>query len=192
MSILHIGIDNGISGGLVAIGPCGSYIEGIAMPSMIRRHGWKEWVKRKKAGIITKEFIQATENHIDAQVMIGWIKAITDSRPCEIVIEECPEHADRTSIMRSMGISYGILIGSISSCLPHCNLRVVRSGNPKDSWQRALLGKVEQGGTKEAALKLARELWPDVGFLATARSKTPHTGIVDASLIAEYARRLDR
>jgi hypothetical protein len=51
-----------------------------------------------------------------------------------------------------------------------------------------MLGKVPAGKTKEYALTKARELWPDETFYATARCSTPHTGIVDAALIAEYGR----
>jgi hypothetical protein len=47
----------------------------------------------------------------------------------------------------------------------------------------------EKGETKRAASELARRLWPDESFFATERCKTPHDGLVDAALIAEYARR---
>lgn len=187
MSAITIGIDNGVSGGLVALGQCGSFIEGIQMPTMIRKHTWERYCKRIRNGVTFTLSEQAMENQIDAHSMITWIKNVTDSIACAIVIEECPEHADQSSIMRSMAMSYGILIGSITACLPDYELHVVRSGNPKDSWQRAMLGKVPAGETKQAALRLAKKLWPDENFRATPRSKTPHTGIVDAALIAQYA-----
>jgi len=35
-------------------------------------------------------------------------------------------------------------------------------------------------------LSRARQLWPDESFLATAKSKKPHEGLIDAALIAYY------
>ncbi len=43
--------------------------------------------------------------------------------------------------------------------------------------------------TKATALLLAQQLFPDFDFRATARSKKPHDGIVDAMLLAEYCKR---
>jgi hypothetical protein len=53
-----------------------------------------------------------------------------------------------------------------------------KKGNPKF--------KVD---TKATSLIAAQRLFPDQSFLATARSKKPHDGIVDAILIGEYCRR---
>jgi hypothetical protein len=52
-----------------------------------------------------------------------------------------------------------------------------------------MLGNVEKGQTKPAALSKARQLWPGETWLATARSSKPHEGLIDAALIAEWARR---
>jgi hypothetical protein len=45
--------------------------------------------------------------------------------------------------------------------------------------------------TKLSALKVAQELWPQQDWRRTPRSKKPFDGFVDATLIAEYGRRLD-
>jgi len=34
----------------------------------------------------------------------------------------------------------------------------------------------------------ARQLWPDETWLASPRCTKPHDGMIDAALIAEYAR----
>ena len=43
--------------------------------------------------------------------------------------------------------------------------------------------------TKAMALMAAKRLFPKVNLIMTERSTTPHDGLVDALLMAEYARR---
>jgi len=56
------------------------------------------------------------------------------------------------------------------------------------SWQKAMLGKVPKGETKKYAIEAVNNRWPDESFTKSVRCTTPHAGIVDAALIAEYAR----
>lgn len=190
--MIIIGIDNGLSGGIAAISALsGMLIETAPMPTKTRTHLFEKTTKRRVAGKPVKETAPARDEEIDARALVQWIKRVTDARPCTILIEECPEHAQQKSVMRSMGISYGILIGAIEASLPEYCLKVVRSGNPKDSWQRAMFGALAQGETKPAAIAKARELWPAETWLATPRSKTPHTGMIDAALIARHGLNLN-
>jgi hypothetical protein len=109
-----------------------------------------------------------------------------------VAIEECPMHAKSALAMRSMGISFGIIYGLVCRELPTKRITTVRSGNPKDSWQRAVLGKVPQGQTKAAALVKAHLIWPDqVWPTKCPRGSIPHDGLIDAALIAHHARNLD-
>lgn len=109
-----------------------------------------------------------------------------------VAIEDCPKHAQSKAAMRSMGISFGIIIGVVRRELPTKRIITVRSGNPLDSWQRVLLGTQPRGGTKPAAMAKAREIWPDqVWPTKTPSGKVVHDGIVDAALIAWHARTLD-
>jgi hypothetical protein len=57
-----------------------------------------------------------------------------------------------------------------------------------NDWQPMLLGRVPKGQTKTYALKAAAGLWPYECWLASTRCTTPHDGMVDAALIAQYAR----
>jgi len=53
-------------------------------------------------------------------------------------------------------------------------------------WQDVELGKsLAKGQTKKIALMKAQQYWPEESWFATARSRTPHDGIVDAALIAK-------
>ena len=187
-----IGIDNGLTGGIAAISAHhGHLIAAYPMPTKIRTHRFSRTKKSKRFGVTTKTTGPAINTEIDAAAVVSIIKRVTDSKPCRIVIEECPEHAQQKSTMRSMGISYGILIGAIEAALPGYDLIVVRSGNSLDSWQRAILGKLDQGETKRAALAKAKQLWPSESWMETRRCKKAHSGMIDAALIAEYERNLN-
>lgn len=58
-------------------------------------------------------------------------------------------------------------------------------------WQKPML-KAKAGDTKPAALKKVLELWPTANLLGTPRCTIPNTGIIDALLIAEWARTNDK
>ncbi len=46
--------------------------------------------------------------------------------------------------------------------------------------------------TKATSLNAAKRLWKDEDFLATERSRVPHDGLVDAALMAEYCRIINK
>ena len=53
-------------------------------------------------------------------------------------------------------------------------------------WQKEMLGNVPKGQTKIAAMKLAEQLSPAENWLKNKRCRTPHDGMIDAYLIAQY------
>jgi hypothetical protein len=162
-----IGVDNGISGAMVAISAHhGLVIDKALMPI------------EKMDGV----------NRIDPARLSKWISDRYDT-DFAVAIEACPEHARQKSIMRSMAMSFGVIYGAIRAKFPDIAIAEIRSGNSRDSWQRSMLGKVPQGKTKEFARAKAREIWPDEDWLATPRSKKAHEGFIDAALIAEFYRR---
>jgi hypothetical protein len=175
-SMIYLGIDNGISGGLAALSEtAGAGI--IAMCAMP--------VHKVTGHSIGKE--RRVSNEVDVGKMVRWIAETIHNHDTTFVIEECPGHANRASTMRSMATSYGLITGAIAAALPWCRIVRVRSGNPKDSWQNML--DCKRGEEKPAALKLAKALWPRETWLASKLCKTPHDGMIDAALIAEFARR---
>jgi len=168
--MIVIGIDNGLSGGICAISRhSGEIIAKTPMPTVQRER----------------------EMEIDAALLVRWIKSTLANQDAVIFIEACPPHAQQKSTMRSMGISYGIIAGAIRAALSWCEVEIIRSGNPLDSWQKILLGKQEKGGNKTAALKLATEIWPDESFVLDG-CWIPNTGMIDAALIAHHGRNLLR
>lgn len=102
---------------------------------------------------------------------------------CEIFLEKV--HAmpgQGVSTMFSFGKHYGWIEGIITA-----NGEEINYVHPSQ-WTKAM--HRHKGRTaKEKSVKAAQELWPEETFLATRKSRTPHQGLVDASLIAEYGRR---
>jgi hypothetical protein len=167
-SDLYFGIDGGTTGGIAIIyGSTGDIHELRPMPL--------------KNGMIDGSALGSILCAYN-----DWTSVIT------VAIEDCPMHAKSALAIRSMGISFGIIYGLACRELPSKRIITVRSGNPKDSWQRAVLGKVPQGGTKAAAFEKARKIWPDQEWPTKwPRGTVPHDGLIDAALIAHHARNLD-
>jgi len=154
-----IGIDNGISGALVALGDCGSFIEAITMPS-------QRWRSR---------------NEVDVKAVHKWLLNVTggDLTKAHYIIEE-PNNSRTPSTAYSVASSFHSLRGLFDT--KHLSYDRITP----QSWQKAILGKVPKGETKTYALAKAKELWPDERFLASPRCKTAHSGVVDGALIAYY------
>lgn len=154
-----VGIDNGISGGLVALSEMGPIVSMLPMP-----------VKEAKKG-----------NEIDPVKVWEWLKELGPREQIKVVIEE-PGGSKSASAAKSMS-------GSFHTLRTICELKGLEYHRiTPQSWQKTLL-VCKAGETKQAALMTAKHRWPDDSFLATKRSKVPHTGLVDAALIAEYWRK---
>ena len=151
-----IGIDNGLSGGIVALCPeSGTLIDKTAMPI---------------CGFLGK-------NEADVGEVMRWISYF-DCRG--VGIEEPPHHTPSAAAMRSLSLSFGLITGALKQAGIHpCRITV-------HEWQKDVLGKVPQGMTKPAALAKAHELWPGTDWRESPRHKKPHDGMIDAALIARY------
>jgi len=183
-----IGIDNGVSGGICALSNSGQIVDMAALglrtpPERVDPQSGND--TRREGSSALQGNLGPSTRQIDPHWLVWWIKDVTQDKPCPIIVEECPEHSQSKSSMRSMGISFGLITGAILSKLPDYPLHTVRSGNPRDSWQKQL-GVYEGGRTKELALELANELWPDEAWILTPRARNPHSGVVDAALMAYY------
>lgn len=154
-----VGIDNGISGGLVALSEMGPIVSMLVMP-----------IKEAKKG-----------NEIDPVNVWDWLKELGPRESLTVVIEE-PGGSKSASAAKSMS-------GSFHTLRTICELKGLEYHRiTPQRWQKEML-LCAAGETKLAALRIAQHRWPDDSFLATKRSKVPHSGLVDAALIAEYWRR---
>lgn len=180
-----IGIDNGISGGLAAISAHhGRFIAATVFCSRIasKRVGGDSGTSSHK------QPKPRLERELDALNAVQWILDITNDKPCPIVAEEVPMHANSAVSMRSMAISYGIMRGAFLAKLEPMGYtwHTVRSGNPKDSWQKQM-GVYAPGKTKQLALALAKTLWPNADW-PTKPKGAIEDGPIDAALIAYFFR----
>jgi hypothetical protein len=155
-----IGVDNGISGGLCAVAAFDGGVVGYrAMPT------------KTVAG----------KSEVDVRALLDWLESYRNN--IVVCIEEPLRHAKSSQAMRSMSISFGLILGACEAK----QFEVIRT--QVKEWQDAMLGKrLAKGVTKVAALASANKLWPTEQWRATTRSKTPHDGMVDAALIARYNR----
>jgi hypothetical protein len=160
VSRIYIGIDNGLTGGLVAL----SDHPGPPILS------WTMPIKAKAKG-----------NEVSAEFVWDFIDK-WDREYVTVILETPGKHSPGAQALCSMWDSFGAIRGVLESR----GVRHIRIA--PQTWQKAMLGKLEKGQTKPAALSKARQLWPDEKWLATPRSTKPHEGLIDAALIAEYAR----
>lgn len=157
-----IGIDNGISGAIVAISAhTGAFIAALPMPT--------------QKGATGNEI-----NVIAAKQWIAEIAGTIGSIKCVAIEQPVGSKSYKAAVS---------MAGSFHALRSICDLSGLRMiPIPARTWQKFMLGKIASGDSKKSALQKAMQLWPDETFLAGKRSKVPHNGIVDASLIAEYAR----
>ena len=160
--MIYIGIDNGLTGGLVALsdhpGPP------IAMMPMPTRN-------------------KAKGNEVDAMEVFNWIAKIwTPLDRITVILETPGKYSPGAQALCSMWDSYGAIRG-VLECRSIRHHRIT-----PQSWQKTMLIGCAKGDTKPAALAKARQLWPDENWLASPRCTKPHEGLIDAALIAEHAR----
>lgn len=165
--MIYIGIDNGVSGGIVALSDCPGVgpIATLAMPTQRRRN----------------------RDEVDVRELHKWCTDVTGGNLSNavFVIEE-PGGSKSAKAATSMAGSFHAIRGFLDAkFLPWHPV------TPRQ-WQKEMLPGVKPGDTKPAALAAARRIWPHLAeesWMASPRCRKPHDGIIDAALIAEYARR---
>jgi hypothetical protein len=166
MAHVYIGIDNGLTGGLVALSDHpGPPIEMIVMPTRGKTKG----------------------NEVDAKEVYFILSALSGglSGRITVILETPGKHSPGAQALSSMWDSYGAIRGVLES-------RGIRHHRiTPQAWQKKMLPGCAKGDTKPAALAKARQLWPQENWLATPRSTVAHGGLIDAALIAEYGRILN-
>jgi hypothetical protein len=158
--MIYIGIDNGLSGAIVAIEQPGEIRKAATMPTRNKTKG----------------------NEVDADALSMFFNGFLLSETT-VLLETPGKFAKGVQAISSMWDSYG----ATRAVLETLRLRHLRI--TPQSWQKIMLPNCAKGDTKPAATLKARQLWPQETWLATPRSTTAHLGLIDAALIAEYGRR---
>ena len=173
MSMIYIGIDNGLTGGLVALSDHpGPPIECWPMPTRGKAKG----------------------NEVDAATVWDFLSKHGDWKNLTVILETPGKQGVRfkgrdgqmkqggSLSLCSMWDSYGAIRGVLES-------RGIRHHRiTPQAWQKVMLPGCAKGDTKPSALTKARQLWPQETWLASPRCSKPHDGMIDAALIAEYGR----
>lgn len=159
--MLYIGIDNGLTGGLVALSDHpGPPIEMIPMPTRGKAKG----------------------NEVDGAAVWDFIQCHIGSAFPTVILETPGKHSPGAQALCSMWDSYGVIRGILES-------RGIRHHRiTPQAWQKKMLPGCAEGDTKPAALARARQLWPKETWLKSERCTKPHDGMIDAALICEYGR----
>jgi crossover junction endodeoxyribonuclease RuvC len=158
--MIIIGIDGGLSGGLVAL-ENGRIKAMSVMPTMT------------VAGTSRREFLP---NEI-----VRWICAQT---PDKVVFEQAQAFPGQGVVsMFSTGYGYGMIRGILAARLiPYTIVHA-------KSWQKVMFDGLNKEDTKVTAALVAAQLFPGADLRGSEKSRRTHEGIVDALLIAAYAHR---
>lgn len=163
--MIYVGIDNGLSGGVAAIDGDGRIVSLSEMPKTPNGKGFELDVDGLR--ILLSKYLPST-----------------------VAIELPTKHSPGVLALCSTWCCYG----GIRAVLAMEGVRTHEITSPltwqKLFWTKPKMPKGRKFDTKAAALKVAKQLWPHQDWRKNDRCKVPHDGLVDAALIAEYARRV--
>jgi len=160
--MIYIGIDNGLSGGIVAINEKQEVILLEVMPV----------IKGKKTEYDINQIYNILQNY--------------SFENCYVVLEKShvrPISGKRACFMTGFG--YGIIQGMLSAL--NISYEIV---DPK-VWQKELITGLGND-TKTASIQFCKKKFPTVDLTPTERSVKPHDGLSDALCMAVYCYRLNR
>jgi len=157
--MIYVGIDNGLSGALVAIESPGELLVSTTMPTRGKSKG----------------------NEVDAAAVAKFFEDL-HGLDVTAILETPGKFAKGVQAISSMWDSYG----AVRSVLETLGIRHHRI--TPQAWQKVMLVGCKKGDTKPFALARSKQLWPSASFLASPRCSVPHDGLIDAALIAEYGR----
>jgi hypothetical protein len=162
MSKIFVGIDIGKNGGIAVLK--------------------NNTIELSKIPLINKE--------IDIKALSDFLKE-TGKEPSHFIFEKLGViFGTSKSTAFSMGYQLGIIEGiCISQNLSYTKVRAV-------DWQKEIFQGISEikktngkRDTKGMALIAGSRLFPDISFKKSQRSSKPDDGLIDALLMAEYARR---
>jgi hypothetical protein len=156
---VFIGIDNGLTGGIVAINQRSEIVKAWVMPTRGKTKG----------------------NEVDAETVAMFFDEWKQDE-ITAILETPGKHSPGVQALCSMWDSYGAIRGVLET-RGYRHHRIT-----PQAWQKKMMPGCAKGDTKPSALAKARQLWPQQNWTATERSTKPHEGLIDAALIAEYAR----
>lgn len=161
--MVHIGIDNGLDGGIVVLDASGAVLRKAVMPVLgNEKNGKREY---DVASIV--------------RLLNDWV----EHKPTVLLERAQAMPKQGVSSTFSIGKGYGIWIGVLTAM--HLPFEIV---GPRD-WQKVMFAGIDHSDTKRASAVVCSRLASREDWRATERSKIPHSGLTDAYCIAMYSLR---
>lgn len=160
----HIGIDNGLDGGVVVLDESGALIEKYVTPVVSQK---------TKAG---KE-----KRLYDVPAMIRILEPRAAAARAYLERAQ-PMPLQGVVSTFSTGYGYGLWTGMLTA------LGIPFETVTPQAWQKAMFRGIAHFDTKAASSVVASRLSPKTDWRATERSRKHHDGLTDAFCIAEYGR----
>jgi RNase H-fold protein (predicted Holliday junction resolvase) len=161
-SAVFVGVDNGLDGGIAVVSEDRGLLLAIPMPTISDG-------KKRKA---------------DAHMVNAFLDSVNGST----VVVERPAGSKSVIAAVSMADTFA-RIETVLQLGGYRHQFVTAKAWQKEFWTVPPMPKGQKFDTKAAALLAANRLWPNANWLASPRCRVPHDGMIDAALIAEYARR---
>ena len=162
--MIFVGIDPGLSGGLVAITPKGRLVSALIMPR-----------------------VNGSKGPLDVRCVWSWLLDLAPpnqrGNPGQIAaalerVQVRPGEGARSA--RTAGVNWGSLHGLLIAAGARFETPTPRQ------WQKVVTPG--QGDPKSRSIEAARRLFPDLDLTPGRRTK-PHDGLSDGACLAEWARR---
>lgn len=160
MSVVVLGIDPGLHGGLAVLTRDGDPVDLKPMP--------------------------VVGGEVDGNALAVYLLGIgVKHTPAMVAMEKVGARPGQgVCSMFTFGVGYGMVRGILTTLgIPH------ELVTPK-KWQAHVVGGTDGPDPKAKALLYVTRRFPGLNLKATTRSRKPHDGLVDAVCLAEYARRL--
>lgn len=158
----YIGIDPGLDGGIATLSQSGDILRACSMPT----------IKLGKGRVVDVLEIRRELNY--------YIDTV-------VYLEEASKHSAGVLSLCSTWYTFGAIETILK--LSAIRYQVIRPQNwQKRFWTRPTMAKGDKFDTKAAALMAATRLWPEVDWTKSLKARKPHDGMIDAALIAEFAR----
>lgn len=164
VEMIFVGVDGGLSGGIIVLDNDGNIIKKIVMPV----------IKGKES-----------KTQYDIQAIKNILVALKNSNADTIVagLEKAQvSHIGGKSSMFSKGFCYGMFQGLLTAT--EISYQIFR---PQD-WQKQVLAGIPGTDTKQRSIMWCKMKYPAEDWRATQRSINDHDGLCDACCIANYVR----
>lgn len=135
-------------------------------------------------GILVADRMPTVKGKFDATALAGSIRLLKRLHEIRHVCIEGVSAMPGQGVtsMFSFGYSAGVIEGVVSA------LELSYSHVRPQTWQKVMFEGIKGDDSKQRALFAVKKLFPDVPIIPPG-CRVAHDGIVDAILIAEYARR---